>query len=302
MKFGICLAAGVVLAAVPATAETHPDLTGIWTTPFRVHSSGLGMIGGSTAWTPASMGDIHKAHILSVEEQSAIADRSVAEHHGVPIFGRPPPPPLPVTPAGRAVLAKQNFAVDEARTVACYPTNLIDRAGASPVQIVQNDKAVALMYEGGTPGRTVFMDNRSQADAIPQWNGMSVGHWEGRTLKIVSVAIRGESAGFTPPRLPFDENVKLTEEYTLLPDGQHLDLVMTLEDPTLYTEPLKKLVHMARTTDVMVTDYTCIEGKDDMVEMTVKAAADGGGTKGATATFKAAADAPATKGKRPPGT
>lgn len=269
MTWSALLIASALFGAQAVEPQHQPDLTGTWATPFRVHRSGYPLASGATPWVPISAGDVRAYPIPTLDQLSAIADRSVAEHHGVPIFGKPLPPALPYTAAGKIAQAAIDPKVSEAREVGCFPTNMIDRVGGSPIRIVQNPKAIAILAEGGVPGRTIFTDGRVATDPVPQWNGMSVGHWANGTLTVTTTAVRGETFGFMP-KYPMDENARVTEEYTLSRDGNALDLMITLEDPTLYTEPMKRVVHMTRAEDVMVTDYTCIEGKDDMIEMTTK--------------------------------
>ena len=256
----------LLAAAIPAAClAAPPDLSGMWAPPFRVHASGYPLMGGMTPWLPVSKGDPKTLHVATLDEMSTIVDRSVAEHRGNPTFGQPTPPAPPLNGAGQSVLAKTDLKALEERGVACYPANIVSRAGGLG-QIVQGKTAVAMVSDGGL-GRTIYLDGRKEANTLPQWNGHSVGHWDGNTLKVVTTGIRGDTFGFQG--WPMTEQATFTEEFQLARNGQQLVVRDTFFDPTYYTEPMRRMMYLDRQppTDE-VLDYTCTEGKADMVEMT----------------------------------
>ncbi len=265
--YRIALAFIAICAGGIASGATHPDLTGTWSRPFRVHSSGVPLMGGATRWMPVSNGDPKDAKIPSLDEMSAMIDKVVKANHGNPTAGFPPAPPAPLTAAGKQAAGQIDMALEEKRELNCYPANVLARVGGGwgAVQIVQNDKAIAILSEGGVPGRTLFLDGRGHDNAVPQWNGHSVARWEGDTLKVETVKIRGESVPMQG-KWPLSENAKLLEEFKLTNGGKTLQVRATFEDPQYYAEPLRMMMYLDRRPDIEVTDYTCEEGKDDMIE------------------------------------
>jgi hypothetical protein len=263
LGLGLALALSLAAPASFAQSSSHPDLTGTWMAPFRVHESGLPMGSGVSPWIPVSAGDPSDLKLPTLDEISARVDAVVKANNGNPISAQQRPPPPPLTPAGEAAAKAIDRKKLEAQELACYPTNVMSRIGGGPIQIVQNEKAVAIMSEGGAPGRTIFLDGRTNDNAIPMWNGHSIGHWEGDALKVETVAMRG---GLFQGGNPMSDQAKLTEEYRLSRDGKQLILRVTFEDRTFYKEPLRKIAYLDRKTDVEVTDFTCQEGKDDMIE------------------------------------
>ena len=274
------LAAGLGICALAAMAgapaQAHPDLTGVWQSPFRVSAGGAPVIGGATQWMPVSAGDPLKVKVPSIEELVKRMDAMPPGGPGAPNaavrghVGADPhrmgEGPLPLTPAGQAAAAKLDPVALEQKRVACYPNNIFLRLPGNPVQIVQNEKAISFLTEFTPAGRTIFMDGRSNAKALPQWNGHSIGHWSGDTLKIDTVALRGGLFGFDNP---MSDNATLHEEYHLSPDHAKMIGVITFTDPAYYTEPLRKAVYLDRKPDMEVLDYQCEEGKDDMIETQV---------------------------------
>lgn len=290
-------AAAIALLGAPLTAAARapssrrvaatPDLTGVWASPFRVAAQGFPLGAGQTSWMPVSEGDPLKVKLPTIDELVAQAEKMGpgGEARGGPPGGGPggpggggpggpggPPPggppggsvtSLPLTAAGRAAAAKLDPKKLEQQRVDCYPANIFLRLPGSPVQIVQDAKAISFLTEATPAGRTIFMDGRSNADAVPQWNGHSVGHWDGGTLKIDTVALRGGLFGFDHP---MSDNATVHEEYHLRPDHKQLIGVITFSDPEYYTEPMRKAVYLDWRPDLEVLDYQCEEGKDDMIE------------------------------------
>jgi hypothetical protein len=257
--------AGLLAGCAAVHAADHPDLSGTWSLPFAVHSSGVPLMGGTTPWLPASQGDPAKFPIPTLKQLSDRVDDSVRQHNGNPEFAFPRPMPAPLTPKGLEAAAKFDPKLEQRREINCYPSNVFSRVGGGfqTVQIVQGLHSLAIVSDGSAPGRLIYLDGRSHEDALPQWNGHSVGRWVGDTLKVETVKVRGEALqrGY-----PISEDAKLLESFRLINGGKVLQVEATFEDPTYYTEPLHKLMLLERHPELQVTDYSCEEGKDDMIE------------------------------------
>jgi hypothetical protein len=251
-----------------------PDLSGTWSLPFEVHSSGVPLSSGATEWVPISEGDPKSRKIPTLAELSARIDRSVKEHNGNPLFGFPMPPKAPLNPAGEAAAAKLDPKKAEERELACYPMNVFARVGGGPgtIEIIQGSRSIAILSDGGAPGRIVYLDGRHDEKKPPQWNGHSTGQWDGKTLKVRTTGIRGDSVAFGRG-WPLSTRAQLVEEYTLINEGKQLQVLATFEDPLYYKEPMRKVMYLDQHPELEVTDYTCDEGKEDMIETAVK---DGG--------------------------
>ena len=122
------------------------------------------------------------------------------------------------------------------------------------------------------PGRVIYVDGRNRDDLPAQWNGVSSGHWDGDTLKVETVRIRGETlqAGY-----PISEHARLIETYRLINGGKTLEVDATFEDPSYYTESLRQVMYLDSHPELRVTDYGCEEGKDDMIETAQKGGGNG---------------------------
>jgi hypothetical protein len=95
--------------------------------------------------------------------------------------------------------------------------------------------------------------------------GYSVGRWEGDTLVV-------ESAGFNDRtwldnNYPHTEALRIVERYRRADFG-HLELEVTLDDPTLYANPFKARLTAELTADTELLEYVCNENtrsRDHMV-------------------------------------
>ena len=64
--------------------------------------------------------------------------------------------------------------------------------GPHPIQIVQNEKYIAMLYEQNSWFHVTPIDGRPHPkNPDPTWFGNSVGHWEGDTLVIDTIAFNG---------------------------------------------------------------------------------------------------------------
>jgi hypothetical protein len=250
---------------VAVHASEHPDLSGTWSLPFQVHSSGFPLMGGTTPWLPASRGDPAKFPIPTLKQLSDRVDQSVRTHQGNPTYALPPPIPAPLSAKGKEAAAKLDPKVEEKRELNCYPSNVFSRVGGGfqTVQIVQGMNAMAIVSDGSAASRVIYLDARNHDNALPQWNGHSVGRWVGDTFKVETVKIRGEALqrGY-----PISADAKLFENFRLIKGGKVLEVDATFEDPTYYNESLHKIMYLDRHPELEVTDYSCEEGKDDMIE------------------------------------
>jgi hypothetical protein len=102
---------------------------------------------------------------------------------------------LPFTPWGA-----DNFKNDDVSkfdyTGHCLPLGLLRsmNVGGYPIQIMQNSKYLAFLFEQSTWFNVVYLDGREHPkDPDPTWFGHSVGKWDGDTLVIDTVGFNGKT-------------------------------------------------------------------------------------------------------------
>ena len=130
----------------------------------------------------------------------------------------------------------------------------------SNLQIFQSPGYVMIQAEMGDP-RTIPTDGRALPEnLLPQFNGTSVGRWEGATLVI-------ETAGFHPDAAwrGSSEHMRVTERITRV-DHDTLEYAFSVEDPETWAEPwggVYPLTHM----DNILFEYACTEGNYGMANI-----------------------------------
>lgn len=123
----------------------------------------------------------------------------------------------------------------------------------SNMQIAQGPGFVIIQAEMGDP-RIVPTDGRENiTDDIRQWNGSSVGHWEGDTLVIETTNFREEVAWRGA-----SENIKVTERLRRI-DEDTVEYSFLVEDPETWSEPWGG-VYPLDPLGGMLYEYACHEG------------------------------------------
>jgi len=127
--------------------------------------------------------------------------------------------------------------------MSCKPLG-VPRAGVGIVQIVQNDQYVAMLYESapGPAYRIIYTDGRKHpADVDTSYFGDSIGHWEGDTLVVDTVALNEETwlaggVGATDIYSSIHSDKEhVVERFTR--KGNDLTYEATVEDPVMFTKP-----------------------------------------------------------------
>jgi hypothetical protein len=194
-----------------------------------------------------------------------------AVRHVVP----PPAPPKPVdftgvwsrtspglarvtldyTPAAQAAVAGYHYLDDPA--LRCVSPGLVRVSGwPYPLEIVQNDTQVTILYESFHEVRRIWLDGRPYPETLPhRAMGYSVGHWEGSTLVVET---RMLSAGYVDlAGQPLSESSRVVERMSLGPDGNTLRSELTLHDPENYRRPITRHRSWRREPDLVILEYDC---------------------------------------------
>lgn len=130
----------------------------------------------------------------------------------------------------------------------------------SNLQIFQSPGQVVIQGEMGDP-RIIPTDGRALPEQLlPQWNGTSVGRWEGNTLVI-------ETAGFHPDTAwrNASEQLRVTEWLTRV-GADTVEYRFRVEDPTTWAEPWGGVYPLTRL-DGELFEYACTEGNYGMANI-----------------------------------
>ncbi len=143
-----------------------------------------------------------------------------------------------------------------------------------PLQIATAPGVLVFMMEGMPIQRRIYIDGRKHPeDPDPTFFGNSVGHWEGDTLVIDTVAFKPTGRplnGYvapavisTPedytPRLPSSDQLHLAERIRLVGKGQFLEEQLTISDPKVYTNSFTAKFYFQKRPDLDVLELYCEE-------------------------------------------
>lgn len=220
---GAPLAALAWLGSCTAAAAEHPDFSGVWGT-YREAGAGRGFARGPT-WSD-----------------------------------------LPLTSAARDKLEAYHALVDPtsdqpgAYCLGYGMPSAMLLSGGYPMQIVQTDDLILVVFEAYEEVRWIYLKNRvKETDLFPERDGYSFGHWEEDKL-VVETTHLTESPD--QRQFPHSDQARIVEEYQLTStsDGrQVLVAQMTMTDPVFYTKPVTAEKKWQLRADARLLPYQCNE-------------------------------------------
>jgi hypothetical protein len=137
---------------------------------------------------------------------------------------------------------------------------ILPRGYNSNLQMYQSPGYVLIQGEMGDP-RIIPTDGRELPDdLLPQWNGTSVGRWEGDTLVIETTGFQADTAwrGAT-------ENMHVTERLTRV-DHDTIEYAFTVVDDATWPVPWAGTYPLTRMDNVLF-EYACTEGNYGMANI-----------------------------------
>ena len=172
-------------------------------------------------------------------------------------MGQPLPSDVKLTPEGQVEF--EDFGADKDPTLRCLmpgiPLGLVD---PYPIEIVQQDHQILILYEHFHQVRRIFMDGRQAPDHwLPSFIGYSTGHWEGETLVIKTTHMSPDNYVWTAG-FPFsgDESAYVLERYSR--DGDILTFTGEVHDSRYYEEPYIVNGRWTFAPDGEIWEYECI--------------------------------------------
>jgi hypothetical protein len=177
-------------------------------------------------------------------------------------------PDLPFTPAGLDDW-KSYDARNGDYTGSCMPFGLSRSVNSPyPVQIMQNERYVALLFEQNTWFHVVPLRPREGGtDRDPTWFGSSIGRWDGDTLVVDTIGFNGYTRLDTVGH-PHSDGLHLIQTFRAT-DADHLAYTMTIDDPQMYTKPWTNERTFTRSKGELL-EYSCEENNKDLWEGRIK--------------------------------
>jgi hypothetical protein len=153
-------------------------------------------------------------------------------------------------------------------TAYCLPWGYL-RAGQTeyPLEIVQTPDRLAFLFESNNIFHVVPLDGRDHPKNLtPSWLGNSVGKWEGDTLVIDTIGFNGKTYIDTAQH-PSSDALHVVERISFI-DPQHLSYEVTLEDPKMYSKPIKnsRVFSRMKPGDELM-EYWCMENNKSIYDL-----------------------------------
>src|SRR5262249_55735107 len=123
----------------------------------------------------------------------------------------------------------------------CYPGGVPEQllTPALPFYFIQTPKQVWMIWETDHQVRRIYMTDQHSENVKPSWYGESIGHYEnGDTLVIDTIALQAKNSYIDWLRTPHTEKLHVVERFKLSADGKTLDVLVKVEDPDTFNEPL----------------------------------------------------------------
>jgi hypothetical protein len=129
-----------------------------------------------------------------------------------------------------------------------------------PRKMIQTEDVLVLLYEGNAGIRQIFLDGRTTPDndPWPWWYGYSWGRWEGDELVVTTTHMK--ETWLDVNGSPFTENGTIIERFRR-PSFGRVEIDVTIDDPTVYTEPFTVRVNQRVMVDDSLIEFVCIENE-----------------------------------------
>jgi hypothetical protein len=234
-------------ANLPRLPDGHPDLQGLWL---------------------KSAGGFQGLFIGSLDGTNFAAPGG---GRGGRAGAGPPAPRYEYTPeaeAERQDRLKRGYEDPEAR---CHlpgvPRALDQPGGLYPIQIIQDDKYVALLHEAMHDVRIIPTDNSPHPNNYWAWDGDSRGRWDGDTF-VVDVSNFNGRTWLDMAGNFVDENEHVVERFRLL-DRDTILYEATVTDPTVFVKPIEMRFTLKRVPqEQQILEYSCLEGERSLQHYT----------------------------------
>jgi hypothetical protein len=208
--FGQAVTAAAGRAGAMQSAASIPDLSGIWSRPYfgvEPPLSGPGPVMGRPGNRGRIVGDYGNP-VLKPQ-----AAEAVKKHGEIEVSGTAAPNP-------------RNQ---------CWPEGLPFMFVDPGIQILQQSNKITILYDHDHQVRHVRLNEPHPAHATPSWYGDSVGHYEGDTLVIDTVAIKiGPLSMVDWFGTPQTSALHLVERYRLI----EYQAAIEVQERVLKTRPL----------------------------------------------------------------
>jgi hypothetical protein len=181
-----------------------------------------------------------------------------------------PPKPPAYTPEAAKALADYNEKRKQGMNLQTEDANCVPPGVPRmmqmpyPIEFLFTPDRVTILTEAYMQVRRIYTDGRKlPEDPDPQYNGNSIGHWEGDTLVVETVGLNTNTTLMTA--IHPTETTMLRERIHETAPGVLVDEV-EIVDPALFTEPYKTQIWYTARPDWTIREYVCQENNRDAAD------------------------------------
>ncbi|HEY4030485.1 MAG TPA: hypothetical protein VGM25_09100 [Caulobacteraceae bacterium] len=187
----------------------------------------------------------------------------------LPVEGGDPP----WTAAAKADFLRRRQADKDGKPVVntstlCLPSGMPKVMTAPyPIEVVTQPRQVIILHEIQHLMRFIYLNEQhpSGDDLNPTYAGHSVGHWEGDTLVVDTVATTGGLTTLDQADRPKSGDMHLVEHIRKIDGGKKLEDLVTFDDPKVYTKPWTARLLYDWRPDIRFIEYICEENNRNPV-------------------------------------
>ena len=136
-----------------------------------------------------------------------------------------------------------------------------------PIQVVVLPKQVLVLHEIQHLMRFIYLNEQHPGadDLFPTYAGHSVGHWEGDTLVVDTVATTGGLTTLDQSDRPKSGAMHIVEHMKKIDGGKKLEDLVTFDDPKVYTKTWTARLLYDWRPDIRFIEYICEENNRNPV-------------------------------------
>jgi hypothetical protein len=200
-------------------------------------------------------------------EHTPCAGDSCGDYVGGPEFlnlGAKLPGGLPYQPWAAALVKQRSADAGRDDPVArCMPSGVVRiLTFPPPRKIVQTPGELIILSERDVTFRQIFTDGRSlPEDPEPNWNGYSIGKWQGDTLVVETNGLH-DGTWLDRNGSPLTSAAKMTERFRRVNFGR-LEIELTVDDPKAYTKAWTVHLNQNIVLNTELLDYFCTDNEKD---------------------------------------
>jgi hypothetical protein len=106
--------------------------------------------------------------------------------------------------------------------------------------ILQTPREVTMMFTGNGETRHILLNVPHARNPLPSFYGDSVGHYEGDTLVIDTIALNDKTF-LDNYRTPHTDKLHVIERWRMIENGKKLEIQITIDDPGTFNQPFHVL-------------------------------------------------------------